>query len=377
MNRLLKTLIAGISALTMCISVMPLSVNATSITYIRGDVNGDGTLNTKDLLLAKKYLNGTGSLSKEALIRMDVINDYVLDNSDTSKLQRVLLGLDTLNTNNATAPVCDDVNNESRQYIKYNLSTKKTSTYTLSSLEVMNDISTTYLSVDDDNILDNKNLNTIKIEYPNGGYGSGFIVDSHVIATAAHCVYDTNNKKFVSSLTVNIYNSDGKTIAKTVTPKSCHIPTGYKNYADNGCANDDDNKYDYALIYVDEDLSSYGCWNLGTATSHFMTSSKNVTSSGFTIDGRRYYSTGKILNVAKTDVSNNNNRNNQVAYRIVCEANASGGKSGGPMYYTSTYNGVTSKTVIGITTGGSEHTWGVRITPTILNFYKNNDYLVG
>ena len=49
MNKLLKTIIAGISALTMCISVMPLSANAAT-QYQKGDVNNDGVVKSNDLL---------------------------------------------------------------------------------------------------------------------------------------------------------------------------------------------------------------------------------------------------------------------------------------------------------------------------------------
>lgn len=50
-------------------------------------------------------------------------------------------------------------------------------------------------------------------------------------------------------------------------------------------------------------------------------------------------------------------------------------KSGGPIYYNSTYNNNTIKTVLGIFTNHGEtdySTWGVRITPTLARFYLSN-----
>lgn len=54
-----------------------------------------------------------------------------------------------------------------------------------------------------------------------GPGGTGFIVDDHVIATAAHCVYNKTNNVFYN---FNISIIDGKNnVIKTISPKYAHI----------------------------------------------------------------------------------------------------------------------------------------------------------
>ena len=207
-----------------------------------------------------------------------------------------------------------------------------------------------------------------------GSVATGFIIDKHIIATAAHCVYA--NKAFKSNPMVNIYNEDCTKNLKTVYPKEAHIPVKYTAY--------ENKMYDYALLYVEEDLSEYGMFSLGVPTDAFMTSRASVTVSGFPalIDSlpgadskHRYKADGQIV-----DIRNYNS--DLWARQIQYTAFMSGGDSGGPVYTTQTFNGQTYHTVIGINTSGWRDTesdepsygyFGTRITSTLLVFYYNNE----
>jgi len=198
----------------------------------------------------------------------------------------------------------------------------------------------------------------------NTWHGSGIVVDDHVIATAAHCLYQNNN--FMKSVTINFYNEDCTQLEYSTTAKNIHIPA---NYASSGSSN-----YDYGLIYVDDDVSDYVA-NVGVMTDYFMGTSQILTSSGFTLHSplnyyTRYYSAGSV---------NQFNSN----YRFESCGYAYGGKSGGMTYFESTAtptstHTVNSKSCVGICThrvNATGYTRGIRLTTTVLRFLYQNSYL--
>lgn len=188
--------------------------------------------------------------------------------------------------------------------------------------------------------------------------GTGFIIDGHTIVTAAHCVYDKTNKIFLD-LSISILN-ENNVVIDTIYPKYAHIP---QQYATNCTAS-----YDYALIYVEEDLSEYGVFSLGVARDGLINNNTSVTVSGYPqydmnndgiVEwGQRYKSNGNITNITSS--------------RIKYNADTSGGTSGGPVYIENTYYGVDYKTAIAIHTSAGNY--GVRITSDILKFYNANPY---
>lgn len=245
------------------------------------------------------------------------------------------------------------------KYKAYNFSKNKTFSYTLDE----NDFQVNQRAGLIDDRVPDKDTSVVQLSIG----GTGFIVDDHLIATAAHCVYGVDNKSFIKDLKVNIYDENCTKILKTITPKEVHMPLYYSFKGDK--------RYDYALLYVEEDLSKYGEFSLSMPMDSFMTSGATVTVSGFPAETasnpsasckKRYKADGEIVNIETNDQD----------YRIKYSTATSGGDSGGPVYTTQTFDGETYHTVVGIhSTSDGTFRCGTRITTTLLMFYYNNDYI--
>ena len=160
-----------------------------------------------------------------------------------------------------------------------------------------------------------------------------------------------------------------------------HMPSNY----DTLTTPDAIDSYDYALIYVEEDLSQYGIFEIGVVTNDFLNNHCEITTSGFpshinygdtSVYGIRYKSVGNA------EYYPNNNYNLTGQLRFASTNCNSGGNSGGPAYFTyNNYDGQEENVVIGIVTGGTMDetaqrytgTSGIRITTNILHFFFNNN----
>ncbi len=202
--------------------------------------------------------------------------------------------------------------------------------------------------------------------------GTGFIIGEHTILTAGHCVYDINNDKFID-LTISIVDSNNNTIKK-INPRYAHVPEKYADLTSY------DIQYDYALIYVEEDLSEYGMFNLGICLDQYINDQGTITVSGFPQtypDGYEDSEYGLRFKASGNIISQENNGMN-----IVYDADMTGGDSGGPVYVNESYisNNISYdyNTVIAINVAqnvSQKKNKGVRINFDILQFCYQNVHL--
>jgi len=215
--------------------------------------------------------------------------------------------------------------------------------------------------------------------------GTGFVVGNHIIATAAHCVYDKSSGEFYYP---EIYiMGSGNTPIMTMYPRYIHISKDY-------ITDSEPYRYDYALIYVENDLSNY-VMNLGVMRDDYY---NVVYASGFPQShpsnapseyGYRYKSVGCIdwdATVQDPD-----------RLSLWHTADIFDGDSGGPLFirenihngnidttyanYDDTNNSINQDddyaiSVVGINVViGPDNNGSIKITEDLLHFYLNNSYL--
>lgn len=261
----------------------------------------------------------------------------------------------------------DYSNSDRSSYTQYSLSVEERSRMIIGSNDMVRDSDTSVVSLS----LTGNGLPRV---------GSGFIVDKHVIATAAHCVYNKNFERFYD-IEVSVVGSDNEKLL-TVTPTYAHISKDYVT------TDYDTNDYDYALLYVEEDLSMYGVFSLGIATENYVEDEGQVIVSGFPANykptyegaayGLRFKAAGNIL----SDLTD--------SYKLRYDADTKSGVSGGPVYveegFSVTMNGKQTyyeyQTVVGINVSekdasyeGPDFNAGIRIDANHLKFYCSNNYL--
>lgn len=365
-------LIAGCAALVLCMSSGTyFNVEASSI---YGDVNNNGVVDISDVSALNLYLSGARSASSINMRYADVDQNTVIDVNDIKTLRAYI------NHNISSLPFGDSGNmhpectdytvpsDRSIQYIKYDCATTNTTDYSLNRISTVSLMSG---NIDDREIDSSGDATSIVyLEYTksNGGRyrGTGFIVDDHVIATCAHCLYD--GSAFNTDYAIKIYAADGTTLLNTLTAKEIHIPASYMTNTGSG-----QNRYDYGLIYVSQNLSQYGKISLGVATNYFTNTSSNVSISGFPTTVNN--SSAGITRYTGNGIVKNTSDN----YFLDTEAYGSGGDSGGPMYIEYTLENATFRSAIGIYKGHYDtlprYSTGVRITTPILRFYMNNSHI--
>ncbi len=340
--------IAGIASLMLAATALvPVNASAATITFTQGDVNGDGKVNVNDLYAISQYLGGEKTADSNWTTRMDADYDKIIDRTDLEMISKFCTQTLTPEKNKSTTVLTASLN-ETRSYMKYDVASSRISRYTLNSLDTLtNQVTATYDMKSSSVGLPDNNIAVVRL---NGG--SGFIIGDHLIATAAHCVF--NSKGFVTD---NISLYDNNNVEHHLTFSSIHIPKDYYLMDSVALVNQD-----YALVTVEEDLSQYGSMYMGIATDEFIDTGNTISISGFPGDynnGRRFesgivfeYTYPKMIGMRNTAI---------------------GGNSGGPMYYTEEDG---SKVVIGILTRGGEKSdicVGPHISSTLLQFYYNND----
>lgn len=225
----------------------------------------------------------------------------------------------------------------------------------------------------DDRVLDYTKNGVVKI-ITNRSCCTGFVVDDHTIATAAHCV---KNRRIQSIL---FFDQNGNNCMTITDPVEYHLPEEYiYRYSVDDEYTFDCCYYDYALITVKQSLDDYSCFDFGMMTEQFPSMTSNVVSvSGFPgmVRGNRvnsydlhalYTGTGNIMS-CETD---------ETGYvdLIYYNVDTTNGDSGSPVYVTEQKNGKIYYTVIGIYVAESvdvEENIGAAFSPPVIKFFKGN-----
>ena len=365
------------AALSVCTAMSASGVSADQVR----DANGDGEIRLNDTILTYQYL--AGRFNPTNIKSFDFDGNGIISKMDADKVQNYTLWL--LNDDNLPDPSTETVDavTTTRTYLRHYCNSSDPRSYGSYALRV-EPFDNTVQPESDGNpqqrsiIGDNdmiRDYDTAVVNLSSLG-GSGFIVGKHVIATAAHCVY--NGNRFYDQDELQIRLCDSQNNVKYISPKYVDIPREY--YRDRYSRPND-----YALIYVEEDLSQYGMLKMGVALDEYVDKNGGVIVSGFPSNkgypdnyknqptGIRFKAKGKIVTGSEIELPG----------VLVYDADTYGGDSGGPVYaeegFTVTSGNETInydyKTVIGIHTDGYEVfgvNSGVRITPDILNFYYDN-----
>ncbi len=232
-------------------------------------------------------------------------------------------------------------------------------TYTLSATTSTSVSARSVIGNTDSRQVDFSKSGVVKLIYGDA-VATGFVVDSHVIATAGHCA-----RNVIDS--VLLFNSDG-TVALSATPVERHIPYEYLNSGPNY-----EYYNDYGLITVEEDLTDYIQFNLGIALDQAITNSQAISVTGFpgTVQNQTV-NTPSLHNMYTGSgvLVDSDSPGDCSIYRLKYNADTSGGNSGGPVYVTTTYGGNTYYTAIAIHTLAGNS--GVRMDRDVICFYLNN-----
>ncbi|MDE6796570.1 MAG: dockerin type I repeat-containing protein, partial [Ruminococcus sp.] len=195
-KRLASFAVAGIMAVISCVSLASSAVPQ----HLKYDANGDGEVGLADAVYVSQYLGG--AFDPQNLDFCDVDRNGIVSPIDVEKIKSYCIGLlkdndnyvDTINTNtvnsNVTYRVYDAKTCSEEEECK--------NKYTLSPLKSYNNpIMTSGVFGDDDRKKDPTCNGVVSINCTDLNYGTGFIIDDHVIATAAHCLYDKEHHKSI------------------------------------------------------------------------------------------------------------------------------------------------------------------------------------
>lgn len=365
--------------------------NPTTAFAMPRDPNGDGIISLTDCVLIYQYLAGNALPSD--LTSLDVDQNGIISVADAHKLEAYDAGYTSILPDaNANDPIVPGYAS-SVTYLRHNCSSSSHtsySTYTVNAPSItINQTPDEINTIIDYNDMQ-RDLDTsiIKIDYSNGDSESGFIVGPHTIATAAHCVYD--GTQFLD-MSISVVDTDNS-ILTTVTPDYLHIPYFYYTASNSNTAM----CYDYALIYVSEDLSQYGKLKLGVALDQYIEDEGDVYVAGFPNangyptgyigggSGIRFHALGNLTN------GEGDNEIGDITYIdrvLIYDADTYHGEDGGPVYVLESYphnnSTTTEKIVVGINTTGFDEEYnylgfnkGTRINEELLRFYYQNTHLI-
>ena len=374
-----KKFISKLMALAL-ISTSIVIPNASAATIKLGDVNQDGGVTAMDALCIQVFLKGGLTANQQQLTAMDVNQDGVIDNTDAND---IMYKIATGGSFGTTTSMHSTVDNATEKYYKYicssNPNVSGASIYTINAASTTPVNYNTYSSIDlCSEEPDKENFGCVDLINRSTGehIGSGVMVDNHVILTAARNVYNLNTKKFTSTIDIQFYGANGVENTK-YSVSSIHVPYKYINSSNNA---HQELNYDYALLYVNEDLPIYEV-DLGVMTDEFFTksdeASRNLITTGFTTENgkyNRYYSGGIAIPMDSIP--------EEKAYRFHSYGYNTPSKIGGMVYYpTTSFSTKAFNSFVGVITNtyndniNNHETFGCRVTTTMLRFIFQNDNL--
>lgn len=375
----IKKKIWALMSAAVTTSALVVSMTGSSVTTVR-DPDGDGRILTSDGSFILQYLAGHFNPTSQRSLDFD--GNGIISNKDATALSYYWMQLingGNVDDSDFPAPVGADSQDvvTTRTYRRHYFSSNDASSYSQYSLTVDGYDNTVPPSSTPRHIIGNNDMvrdyDTAVVNLSIGG--SGFIVDDHVIATAAHCVYDNEKKEFINSDVIVVDANNNKITFHPKYADVCSTFTLENGYTFNA------EKNDYALLYVEEDLSEYGALKLGVALDEYIENNGEVIVSGFpqeyphNYQGQPY---GIRFKAKGTLFSDSNDE------RIRYNADMSGGDSGGPVYVeegfrTDNDQQFDYKTVVAINVAqnivedeNQMRNIGVKITPDLLKFYNSN-----
>ena len=370
MKKFISILLAGVISV---ISIIPNVCFAT-------DPNGDGFYQLNDVFLIRQYISGNTLVSN--LTALDYNQNGIVSEVDALKYQSDLLynQVDTSNPSlNDNTTVSEHIFNEtSRNYSIYEADTgalRYMSSYSINCCNTCFDNGDPPNSVvggSDDRVVDFSKSAVVKIivtKNSGTGYGTGFIVGPHTIATAAHVLDDPSRYMGIGRIDhIYSFNTDGSLRTDTITPLEMHLPSKYTSPSNN-----EEDYYDYALIKVQEDLSNYPFFEFGV---YDYMSDRDITAqiTGFPAVVNNI----NVNNVSTSHVmyTGTNTVLSSDGGKINHNIDTSPGNSGGPLYITEYYDNKVRYIAIGIhnlgdyDNNGTNHS--VQINTDIIKFFNYN-----
>lgn len=390
----IKLKICAAMSAAVVLTAASLSASADTPKRLR-DANGDGSVELNDAITTRFYL--LGRYNPTNIKSFDFDGNGIISAMDMDKIQHYLLK--NIDANKLPDPSTEVVPAAatSRTYMRHDCSNSNLASYSEYTLTVDpfdNTLSNTNISpynlpgiIGDNDMKKDSDTAVVILEARRrdgslAGRGTGFIVNDHIVATAAHCIYDYENNTFYKNYYVDLTDSNNNT--KSVKAKYVDI---CKDFSTCGTKYGNDHiKYDYALLYFDEDLSEYGELQMGVALDEYVSGHGEVTVSGFPgplyypdeykddPSGTQFKADGKIFSAKELHTDSFSDE-----FNICYDADTGKGHSGGPVYAKETFTANNKKydyrTVIAINAGIYDEikiNAGVKITPDILKFYNDN-----
>jgi len=364
------------------------------------DLDGNNAANVLDAQYLLQFLQGQRMYAYE-YSELDVTGDCILNSADA---EAYLMYVADYRIQGLAAPFSGhgslrtvDTSFENRSYWRYNCltSTKDPNPYTVSSNTLLpsqsieqNQLQKLNNSHNNRSFIGTEDQRFVQTFSASDNPGTGFIIGTHLIATAAHCVYNSTSNQF-SFNGVKMYNytydNQGNIIDTnpvSLTPLSVHVPVAYANSTTDN---------DYALIEVSEDLSDYGFCKLGMVIdgidllySYTLDGLEYVDESGADIKAMGYVPSGSYNpQIGKLYLPGTSYGQLYKTYNdrtFTTTADHASGESGGAVFIQDSSN--TYNTVFGIHTHahannsnimeGSFLAGGLLITRPILQFYYSN-----